>query len=169
MAGRHPFYLLADSKDGQLKEAELSKTAPSSLEAHGNIRHGFVYERVPHITLKSIVNNVEMDVIWENWQRTLEPLRDQLNAAAKQNWRDWEIPREADMAWPETACKPHAAWWEARIGRQKEIDAAIAAKADFEYLYDRPYEDKRKVRVAGPSRSKVLAPIACWGSMRMTS
>ena len=31
-----------------------------------------------------------------------------------------------------------------RIARQKAIDASIAAKADFEYLYDKPYEDKKK-------------------------
>ena len=39
----------------------------------GNIRHGFVYERVPHITLKSIANNAEIDVIWSNYQKKLEP------------------------------------------------------------------------------------------------
>ena len=50
-----------------------------------NIRHGFVYERVPHITLKSIANNAEIDVIWEKWQTTLEPLREKLNAALKKN------------------------------------------------------------------------------------
>ena len=50
---------------------------------HGNIRHGFVYERVPHITLKSIANNAEIDVIWEKWQAKLEPLRETLNAALK--------------------------------------------------------------------------------------
>ena len=43
---------------------------------HGNIRHGFVYERVPHITLKSIANNAEIDVIWDKWQAKLEPLRE---------------------------------------------------------------------------------------------
>src|SRR5207245_10396319 len=31
-----------------------------------------------------------------------------------------------------------------------EIDASIAAKAEFEYLYDKPDQDNRKVRVAGP-------------------
>ncbi len=41
-------------------------------------------------------------------------------------------------------------WWQARIARQKEIDASIAAKAEFEFLYDKPYDDKSKVRVAGP-------------------
>ena len=57
MGARYPFYLLADSREGQIKEAEVTRTAPSSKSVHGNIRHGFVYERVPHITLKSIANN----------------------------------------------------------------------------------------------------------------
>ncbi len=49
-------------------------------------------------------------------------------------------------------------WWEARIARQKEIDASIAAKAEFEYLYDKPYEDRNKVRVAGPFTVESLSP-----------
>jgi adenine-specific DNA-methyltransferase len=73
--------VLADSRDGQLKEAEVTRTAPSGQATHGNIRHGFVYERVPHITLKSIANNAEIDAIWDKWQEKLEPLREQLNAA----------------------------------------------------------------------------------------
>ena len=96
MGARYPFYLLADSREGQLKEAEVTRTAPSSQPVHGNIRHGFVYERVPHITLKSIANNAEIDVIWDKWQARLEPLRESLNAALKKNWQEWEIPREAD-------------------------------------------------------------------------
>src|SRR5699024_970549 len=48
--------------------------------------------------------------------------------------------------------------WQLRIARQKEIDASIAAKADFEYLYDKPYEDKKKVRVAGPFTVESLSP-----------
>ena len=158
MGARYPFYLLADSRDGQIKEAEITRTAPSTKPVHGNIRHGFVYERVPHITLKSIANNAEIDVIWEQWQAKLEPLREKLNAALKKQWQEWEIPREADKAWPETAKKLHAEWWQARIARQKEIDASIAAKAEFEYLYDKPYEDKRKVRVAGPFTVESLSP-----------
>jgi adenine-specific DNA-methyltransferase len=65
MGARYPYYLLADSREGQLKEAEITRTAPSSQPVHDNIRLGFVYERVPHITLKSIANNAEIDVIWE--------------------------------------------------------------------------------------------------------
>jgi adenine-specific DNA-methyltransferase len=158
MGARYPYYILADSRDGQLKEADVTQTAPSTQPVHGNVRHGFVYERVPHITLKSIANNAEIDVIWEKWQATLEPLRAQLNNALKTKWEEWEIPREAEQAWPAAAKVLHADWWQARIARQKEIDASIAAQAEFEYLYDKPYEDKKKVRVAGPFTVESLSP-----------
>jgi len=158
MGARYPFYLLADSRDGQLKEAEVTRTAPSSQPVQGNIRHGFVYERVPHITLKSIANNAEIDVIWDKWQAKLEPLREKLNAALKRTWIEWEIPREADTNWPDAAKKLHAEWWQARIARQQEIDRSIAAKAEFEYVYDKPYPDPKKVRVAGPFTVESLSP-----------
>ena len=158
MGARYPFYLLADSREGQQKEAEVTRTAPSSQPVQGNIRHGFVYERVPHITLKSIANNAEIDVIWDQWQAKLEPLREKLNAALKKTWQEWEIPREADAKWPDAAKKVHADWWQARIARQQEIDKSIAAKAEFEYLYDKPYDDKKKVRVAGPFTVESLSP-----------
>lgn len=158
MGARYPYYLLADSPEGQRKEAELTRSVPKSHSTHGNIRHGFVYERVPHITLKSIANNTEIDVIWENFQTRLEPLRAELNKTLGQHWEEWQIPREANADWPESACKAHEAWWEQRISRQKEIDASIAAKADTEYLYDKPYEDRSKVRVSGPFTVESLSP-----------
>jgi adenine-specific DNA-methyltransferase len=136
----------------------VSRAAASTKPTHGNIRHGFVYERVPHITLKSITDNAEIDVIWEKWQAKLEPLREKLNAALKKQWQGWEIPREADPKWPEVAKAAHADWWQGRIARQKEIDASISAKAEFEYLYDKPYQDSRKVRVAGPFTVESLSP-----------
>ncbi|MDP2794305.1 MAG: site-specific DNA-methyltransferase [Sulfurisoma sp.] len=158
MGARYPYYLLADSKDGQFKEAEVSRGAPSSKPTYGNLRHGFVYERVPHITLKSIANNAEIDVIWDKFQERLEPLREQLNKALGKQWQEWEIPREAEAKWSDAAKKLHADWWQQRIARQKEIDASIAAKAESEYLYDKPYEDKKKVRVAGPFTAESLSP-----------
>jgi len=103
MGARYPYYLLADSRGGQIKEGEVTRTAPSSQPVQGNIRHGFVYERVSHITLKSIANNAEIDVIWDQWQAKLEPLREKLNAALKKQWQEWEIPRVADTSWPESA------------------------------------------------------------------
>jgi adenine-specific DNA-methyltransferase len=158
MGARYPYYLLADSRDGQQKEAEVTQSVASSQPTHGNIRQGFVYERVPHITLKSIANNSEIDVIWEKWQGTLEPLRAALNKGLKQTWEEWQIPRAAEPKWSDAVKKAHAQWWQARIARQKEIDASIAAKAEFEYLYDKPYEDKKKVRVAGPFTVESLSP-----------
>ncbi len=158
MGARYPYYLLADSRDGQVKEAEVSRRAPSETPTHDNVRFGFVYERMPHVTLKSIVNNNEIDVIWDEYRRTLEPLRGALNKALGINWQEWEIPRDADAKWSAEAKKLHAQWWEQRIGRQKEIGASIAAKAEFEYLYDKPYEDNKKVRVAGPFTVESLSP-----------
>jgi adenine-specific DNA-methyltransferase len=158
MGARYPFYLLADSRDGQLKEAEVTRTAPSSQPVQGNIRHGFVYERVPHIKLSSLSNNAEIDVIWDEWQARLEPLREKLNVALKKAWQEWEIPREAEAKWPEATRRLHADWWQARIARQQEIDKSIAAKAEFEYLYDKPYPDNKKVRVAGPFTVESLSP-----------
>lgn len=158
MGARYPYYLLADSPEGQAKEAELSQKPASERPTYGNIRHGFVYERVPHITLKSIANNAEIDVIWEKWQQKLEPLREKLNTALGTAWEEWEIPREADESWPQASARIHADWWAARIARQKEIDASIAAKADFEFLYDKPYTDNKKVRVAGPFTVESLSP-----------
>lgn len=158
MGARYPYYLLADSPAGQQKEAEVSRTMPSTAPTYGNIRQGFVYERVPHITLKSIANNAEIDVIWEKFQEKLEPLRQVLNAELGKTWEEWEIPREADPKWPEQAKDLHSQWWQHRIARQKEIDASIAAKADQEFLYDKPYEEKSIVRVAGPFTVESLSP-----------
>src|SRR5947209_16467842 len=212
MGARYPYYLLADSLEGQRKEAGITLSLPSSSPTHGNIRQGFVYERVPHITLKSIANNTEIDVIWKKWQAVLDPLREKLNTALKKQWQEWEVPRIAEDPWdgktqqifyqlksvqdregqgnsarlaewlqainanlkrnytlktlperpadpwPEAPAKLHADWWQARIARQKEIDASIAAKAEFEYLYDKPYADNKTVRVAGPFTVESLSP-----------
>ena len=232
MGARYPYYLLADSPEGQRKEAEIAGKALSEAPAHGNVRHGFVYERVPHITLKSIANNAEIDVIWEKHQQMLEPLRRKLNEAMNTSREEWEIPRHAEDPWnpaaralfsrlqaeletertdaphaqrsppstfkigdgptpdtprvqrllrdlnanlgrsytldtlpprpadpwPEAPAALHTQWWEQRIARQQEIDAAIAARADYEYLYDKPYEDRNVVRVAGPFTVDSLSP-----------
>ena len=158
MGARYPSYFLSDSRDGQIKEAEITQIAPSSQPVLNNVRHGFVYERVPRITLKSIANNAEIDTIWERWQQILEPIRDDFNAALQENWEEWDIPREADDAWPDATKKLHFDWWSARIERQAEIDDSIAAKADTAFLYDKPYENKKKTRVAGPFTVESLSP-----------
>ncbi len=206
MGARYPHYLLADSEAGRQKEAELTKAVPSDIPTGGDIQQGFVYERVPHISLKSIANNAEIDVIWERCQETLEPLRTELNTALGRAWEEWEIPPEPGDPWPDAAAATwnrlrraqtdraktaalralngalgrnytidevpdqpldpwdagatdrHRRWREARIARQKAIDESIAAKADYEYLYDKPYADRGIVRVAGPFTVESLAP-----------
>ncbi|MBP8125218.1 MAG: site-specific DNA-methyltransferase, partial [Caldilineaceae bacterium] len=158
MGARYPYYLLADSAAGQLKEAEVSHTAPSTSPSYGNIRHGFVYERAPHIMLKHIANNAEIDVIWEQFQEVMEPLCAQLNAELSQSWEEWDIPRKAKKDWSAKAKELHAAWWKERIARQTEMDASIAANSDQEFLYDKPYEERNTVRVAGPFTVESLSP-----------
>ena len=334
MSARYPFYLLADSPEGRKKEEQLTGQRQPDIKPTGDIRQGFVYERAPHITLKSIANNAEIDVIWEKWQQILEPLRLELNAAlgrgnspqpslireetneksppdkgdlggsgkpthipyaphltdmardlrgnptpaekklwrevlssnrleglkflrqkplgdyivdfycaemmlaieldgethadraaedaertetlakfgvqvvrytnaevidnldgvyedlqrrvlASRNpprpslireganeksppdkgdlgglkpWQEWEIPRDPEADWSGDTREIHAKWWEARIKRQQEIDTTIAQKADVEYLYDRPYADPSRVRVAGPFTVESLSP-----------
>ncbi|MBZ9711162.1 site-specific DNA-methyltransferase [Mesorhizobium sp. ESP7-2] len=170
MAARYPYYLLADSPQGRTKEQEVSGKIQPQTPTAGDIRQGFVYERAPHITLKSIANNSEIDVIWEKWQAVLEPLRRESNEKLQTAFEEWEIPRDLDQ-WLETkdgAAKAglvsarvrelHKGWWEARIARQREIDDSIAKAADVEMLYDRPYEDKARVRVAGPFTVESLSP-----------
>jgi len=60
MSARYPYYLLADSPEGLKKEAEVTGQEPPSYSTAKDIRKGFVYKRVPHITLKSIANNPDI-------------------------------------------------------------------------------------------------------------
>ncbi|MBH40716.1 MAG: site-specific DNA-methyltransferase [Chloroflexi bacterium] len=158
MGARYSYYLLTDSPDGREKEAEITRTIPPEAPTYGDIRQGFVCERVPHIMLRDVTNNAEIDVIWEEYQEKLEPMREGLNEALGHEWEEWEIPREAEDGWSSIARDLHAEWWEQRIARQNEIDASIAAKAKFELLYDKPYEDSSKVRVAGPFTVESVSP-----------
>ena len=81
-----------------------------------------------------------------------------VNKALSKKWEEWEIPREAEEKWSPAAKDAHTKWWEARIARQQEIDASIAAKAEYEYLFDKPYVDNSRVRVAGPFTVESLSP-----------
>jgi adenine-specific DNA-methyltransferase len=62
MAARYPYYMLADAEAGIRKEAALTGQAPPSPipPTSGDVRRGFVYERVPHVTLKSIAQNPDI-------------------------------------------------------------------------------------------------------------
>ena len=196
MGARYPYYLLADSPEGQRKEAELTRKAPAESPTYGDIRQGFVYQRVPHITLKAIANNAEIDVIYERIQPEVETALADLNQAMRghttpfevetggrkgatldfvaidgetvtlptgetapaNGFLEWEAPREAPDDWNDAASEALGRFWEARTARQREIDACIAAGAEYEYLYDKPYEDNAKTRVAGPFTVESLSP-----------
>lgn len=106
IGAKYPAYLLADSAEGRVKERELFGTEPPPTSPGNDIRKGFVFERVSHVTLKSIANNPD---IKEGMSR-------------------------------------------------KEIDAAIARHAETELLYDRPYEDNKRIRVAGRFTVESLSP-----------
>lgn len=174
----------------------MTRTPYVPKPTYGNIRHGFVYERVPHITLKSIANNAEIDVLYDEHQPAVLAALADLNAALRGHGTpykvstggragknveftaqadatftmpsgevviaselvEWEVPREKPADWPSAADEPLERFWQARIARQKAIDASIASRAEFEYLYDKPYEDKSTVRVAGPFTVESLSP-----------
>jgi len=207
MGARYPYYLLADSVAGKEKEGEITHSAPSTAPSQGNIRHGFVYQRVPHISLKDITGNAELAVISQRYEPSMDTLRESINKCRGLELEEWQMPAEAGDPWPRTARKQHERfmrvttdatkqkavnqinkilgrqytidtvptdpvdpwedeelidlhrnWWELKIERQAEIDASIAAKAEFEYLYDKPYEDNKVVRVAGPFTVESLSP-----------
>lgn len=158
MAARYPWYLLADSREGRAKEAGLAQRVPAETPIRHDIRQGFVYRRTAYITSGVIANNSQIDEIWRKWQEVLEPLRVALTAAVGKNWEEWQIPRSLPANVASSAKEPHSKWWEARIARQREIDASIAARADVEYLYDKPYVDPARVRVAGPFTVESLSP-----------
>jgi len=160
MTARYPWYLLADSREGAAREGELQGRLPEDRSFGANIRQGFVYERVPHIGLKAIANSSRIDDLWDKWQATLEPLRASLNATLGEQMEEWQIPREPSSKWPANAIEIHRAWWEARLAGQREMDAAIieASVGKSQYLYDRPYADPNRVRVAGPFTVESLSP-----------
>jgi adenine-specific DNA-methyltransferase len=158
MAGKFPYYLLTDSLDGMKKEAEVSGKSPSDFKVGNDVRRGFVFKRVPHITLKAIANNPEIDAIHETWQPKLDAALAALNKSAKQKLQEWEVPRDADAKWSKETIAAHTDWWELRRQRQADIDASIARNADFETLVDQPYDDNKRVRVAGPFTVESLSP-----------
>jgi adenine-specific DNA-methyltransferase len=117
MGARYPFYALKDSEVGALAEEEwrlgrkLSSAEANAVRAGGpftnDVSHGFVYERVPHVTLKSIASSAEIDIIWDKFQPILEPLRKDLNEAAGMKWFEWQIPRAPIHPWPDKPTKLH--------------------------------------------------------------
>ncbi|MCE8544599.1 site-specific DNA-methyltransferase [Ruegeria pomeroyi] len=150
---------------------------------HEGLKGGFDYETVPHITLKSIANNPDIDTIYDEDHPKITAALDDLNAAltsapplpikptqgyrkGKQvSFRDgdvleeWEVPFDLPADWPEAAKAPFEVFHKARQAMQRRMDQSIADHADQETLYDKPRPDKNKLRITGPfSVEAVPAP-----------
>jgi len=117
---------------------------------HEGLKSGFIYKTVPHVTLKSIANNTDIDDIYERMHPAIEAALADLNKAAKQKLKEWEVPFDFSADWPEPARKSFDAFHAARQSMQKQMDASIAAHADQETLYDQPQVTKNKLRITGP-------------------
>ena len=162
MTAKYPYYLLADSEAGLKKEMEITGRV-IQRPTFNKISQGFVYERVPHITLKAIANNSEIDTIWEKYEAESERLRRELGEKTARPeaapYQEWEVPFEAPKEWSDEAKRVQEEFMKLKRARQAEIDASIARTAEMEYLYDKPYEDKKRVRVAGPFTVESIAPV----------
>ncbi len=152
MTTRYPYYYLIDTEDGLAKEREVTQKAVIRPTL-GRVSQGFVYKRVPHVTLKGIANDSEIDTIWEKYAPESRRLRE---AAAKGGRvpEEWEMPFDAASDFQKM-----------RRARQQEMDASIARTAETEFLYDQPYEDKKRVRVTGPFTVESLAPVRALTSL----
>ncbi|MFD1893562.1 site-specific DNA-methyltransferase [Ottowia beijingensis] len=143
---------------------------------HEGLRGGFIYKTVPHVTLKSIANNAEIDAIYERMHPAIASALAALNAALKthapatpypvtegarkgqklvlglqgQDLQEWEVPFDLPADWAAELQAPLAQFHTARQKMQAEMDRSIAAHADSETLYDQPERDKAKLRVCGP-------------------
>lgn len=117
---------------------------------HEGLKAGFIYKTVPHVTLKSIANNPEIDEIYERMHPAVQKALGDLNKAVKKNLKEWEVPFDIPTDWPEAARAPFDDFHKARQAMQKQLDASIATHADPETLYDQPQPDKKKLRITGP-------------------
>lgn len=143
---------------------------------HEGLRGGFIYKTVPHVTLKSIANNAEIDAIYERMHPAIASALAALNAALKthapatpypvtegarkgqklvlglqgQDLQEWEVPFDLPADWAAELQAPLAQFHTARQKMQAEMDRSIAANAESETLYDQPERDKTKLRVCGP-------------------
>lgn len=159
MTAKFPYYFLADSDEGIKKEMDVTGRA-IIRDTFNKISQGFVYERVPHITLKAIANNAEIDIIWDKYLAESERLRALMSKelGLDKVQEEWEVPFDVLDGWSDEHKTVHKQFMELKRKRQKEIDESIARVAETEYLYDKPYEDKKRVRVAGPFTVESVAP-----------
>ena len=121
---------------------------------HEGLKGGFIYRTVPHVMLKSIANNPDIDSIHERMHPAIAAALADLNAklasTAASPLPEWEVPFAVAVDWPNEAKTAFAAFHTARQAMQAQMDASIAAHADQEILYDQPAIAKNKLRITGP-------------------
>jgi len=117
---------------------------------HEGLRGGFIWKTVPHVTLKSIANNPDIDAIYERMHPAVEQALAALNKALKANAKEWEVPFDFPEGADEKARPAFDAFHAARQAMQKAMDRSIADHADQETLYDQPAKSKTKLRITGP-------------------
>jgi adenine-specific DNA-methyltransferase len=142
---------------------------------HEGVKGGFIYKTVPHVMLKSIANNPEIDEIHARMYPAVEAALAELNVVLKKHPpaeaftvtegvrkgekvnftkgsvpQEWEVPFALPEGWAEAVRKPFEAFHAARQAMQKQMDASIAAHADSEVLYDQPEKSRTKMRITGP-------------------
>lgn len=140
---------------------------------HEGLKGGFIYKTVPHVTLKSIANNPDIDSIYERMHPAIEDALTGLNKALRKSkapaftpgdgarkgkaidltkdaLHEWEVPFDFPEVWPQQAKEAFAAFHQARVAMQKQMDDSIAAHADQETLYDQPAVSKTRLRITGP-------------------
>ena len=137
MSAKYPYYRLEDIRD---------------------IKREFSYKTAPHIALKGMVYNTEIDDIHAEYAKKLDPLRAEMNRLIGQNWEEWEVPIEIDTKSDPQFQKLHREWWTLKRERQREMDASTQKRAKNEVLYDQPYEDRKRIRVTGPFTMESLSP-----------
>ena len=139
---------------------------------HEGLKGGFIYKTLPHITLKSIANNPDINGIYEQLHPKIEAALANLDKSLKGvpafiptagvrkgkkitigkdgPLTEWEIPFEWPEVWPSAARENFEAFHAARLAMQRRIDESIASHAQPETLYDKPESDPNKLRISGP-------------------
>ncbi|MBA7607857.1 hypothetical protein ES703_15026 [subsurface metagenome] len=105
---------------------------------------------MPHVTLKSIAHNTEIDEIAAKYQPKIDEALAELNKALKEKWKEWEVPHDAEKDWSKETKAAHKRFWNARRKKRQEIDESINRYAPQETLYDKPQIQRGVVRVSGP-------------------
>lgn len=161
MAAQYDYYMLCRSKTGAQEEAKLTglPTIPDD-ELDEDVKGGFVYKHQRVVSLKSIINNSEIDLIWNRWEENkLRTLRQQLSTTLQQDYQhDWQIPSYPSDNWSDTAKSQHKEWQNACRDRQQEIDESNTRNAELVPLHDSPRKEPGIVRTTGPFTMEALSP-----------